>query len=368
MVRSFGLIGVLAGLGIFAQPARAELPRSMYTVESVAVDVTNPLPVRAREIAIANAHVLAFQRLMHRFIPEPEVARISLPNAAELDRLAAAIEVVDEKSAGGRYLGRITIVFRPDEVKKRLKASGLPYSLTQGRPALVIAANDNGLDPAALRHAIDNLPRDSWLQPVMGPIGENEADLAAALGGDLPTLRAMAQRAGAVTASIVKLVPDPVVLGDAKSGGGFTVNVQVYGLSGDGPIPVMVARGGLQSVHITPEPTDGGDGIWARAAAAVADRVNEPWKRETAQDSSVQINVDARASFRTLAEWLTIREALVNAQAVVKMDLAELTTTSAALNLTIAGSPEKLSYALAQRDIRLQVDGPLWRFSRMGAR
>ncbi len=359
----FFALGVLC----LGRGAYADLPRALYTVEAVSVDVTNSLPIRAREMAIANAHVIAFQRLMRRFIPEPELFRIAVPNAAELDRLVAAIEVVDEKSAGGRYLGRITVVFRPDEVRKRLRASGLPYSLTLGRPALVIAANDGGLDPGGLRRALEGLPKDGWLQPVLVPVGENETEMTAALGGDVPTLRAMTQRAGLTIAATAKLIPDPASLGDAKSTG-FTVSVQVYGLSAEGPIPVMVPRGGAQTFHIGPEASDGPDGMWQRAAMGIADRVNEPWKRDTAQDNAVQITVDARANFNTLAEWLAIRDALSNAQSVARMDLGELTTTSAVMSLTVAGSPDKLAFALAQRDIRLHVDGPVWRFSRINAR
>ena len=73
--------------------AFADLPRSLFTVESVPVDATNPLPVRARESAIAQAHALGFARLIRRFVPEAEAARFPMPTAAELDRLTSSIEV-----------------------------------------------------------------------------------------------------------------------------------------------------------------------------------------------------------------------------------------------------------------------------------
>jgi hypothetical protein len=358
----FGFIIAVLCTGFGMQAARAELPRALFTVEAVAVDVSNPLPIRAREIAIANAQAIAFQRLIRRFVPEPEVGRIPLPNAAELERLAAAIEVVEEKSVTGRYVGRITVVFRPDEVRKKLKASGQIFSLTLGRPALIIAGGDSNVDVAALRRAIDGLPKGAWLEPPLAPIGESDADMNAAIGGDLPVLAAMVQRAGVSIAATVKVAADPPAVPTAPPG--YSVSVQLYGADGN----VITPRGQPTVFHIAPEPLDGTEGLWARLAHTAVDRVNEPWKRETAQDLSVSVTIDARAAYGSLSDWLAIRDALANSQSVTKMDIMELSTNSAQLSLTVAGTPDKLGFALAQRNVRLSIDGPVWRLSRMAGR
>jgi len=324
--------------------------RALFTVESVSVEVTDTQALRARDNAIATARVIAYQRLLRRFIPEPEVQRAPSLSPGDLDRLVAAIEVLDEKAAGARHVARISVVFRPDEVRKRLKASGLPYSLTQARPALAILGAEGG-DVAALRRGFEAAPKDGWLQNAVLPVGESDADIAQALNGDAGVLAALAQRAGVTTVAVVKAA--------SAEAPAIQLSVQVW---------ANAPRGPAQMIRMAPEPGENPDLFWTRVAGAALDRINEYWKRDSAQDYAVQINVRANARFANLAEWVAIREALALSPAVVKAEVEDLSIAQAHLALTVAGTPDRLAIALAQRDIRLEVEGETWRLSRMGAK
>jgi hypothetical protein len=370
MIRAFFVRCLAAGMGFLTLSplaAHADLPRSLFTVEAVPVDATNPLPVRARESAIAQAHALGFARLIRRFVPDAEAARFPMPNAAELERLTSSIEVVDEKTAGARYVAHITVVFKPDEIRKRLRSSGQIYSLTQGKPALLVVVGDNATDPVPLRHALENQPKGAWLQPGLLPINEAEADLTQAGAGEPVALAAIAQRSGLKSLAVVKIISDPALPGAPPAPTNVSLSVQTFAPNEVKP-DQWTARAPAQSFRPSPEGFDGLDGFWTKAAILVLEKVNEPWKRDTALDLSVQINVDAQAEFTGLGDWLVIREALANQPSIIRSELIELTTNHTRLALSVAGAPDKLAFALAQRDIRLTLDGALWRMTRMAVK
>jgi hypothetical protein len=191
--------------------------------------------------------------------------------------------------------------------------------------------------------------------------------LAQAGAGEPAALTAIAQRSGLKSLAIVKIIPDPAVPGAPPSPTSVSLSVQAFAPN-DAKTDQWTARGPAQTFRPGPEGFDGLDGFWAKTAITVLEKVNEPWKRDTALDLSVQINVDAQAEFSGLSDWLYIRDALGNQPSVIKSELVELTTNHARLALSVAGAPDKLAFALAQRDIRLTLDGALWRMTRMAVK
>ena len=353
MSSALGLILFLCLMLGVAPAARADLPRALFTVQGVPVDVTSNSLIHARETAISNAQFAAVQRLMRRFVPESEIGRFGSFTLAEIERLVAAVEVVEEKSAGNRYVGLITVVFRPEEVKRTLRVSGVPFTMTLARPILVVPQAEDRDVLQSWHAAFDKLPRAGWLEGFDLPNSESEGDAAA-----LARANHIDQIVFARIVPEAATPPSPLIPS-------VTISLQLYGQPTADPAAANFSSPSLtDTLHLAREPLDNNETLLRRAAATVMDRVNEPWIRTTADSQSVQSTYSVRASFESLGDWLALRDVLSSASNVTKVDVDELSVGFARLELTISGTPEKLVFALAQRDVRLQTDGQLWRITR----
>src|SRR5215212_11653086 len=117
--------------------ARAQASNT-YTVTGVDVDVTAPDAVQARQQGIAEARRKAAKMLVDRVVSSEDRARVGMPNDAALEGMVRGIEFVRERSAPGRYIATLNVVFSPEPVKAWLGGAGVKVTETVSRPALVI--------------------------------------------------------------------------------------------------------------------------------------------------------------------------------------------------------------------------------------
>ena len=131
-----------------------------YTVTGVDVDVSAPDAVQARQQGIAEARRKAAKMLVDRVVAPEDRARVSLPNDASLEGMVRGIEFVRERSAPGRYIATLNVVFQPDPVKAWLGQAGVKIAETVSRPALVIPLwkGRAGVEPLDDRNAW----REAW--------------------------------------------------------------------------------------------------------------------------------------------------------------------------------------------------------------
>ena len=85
-----------------------------YTVTGVDVDVTAPDAVQARQQGIAEARRKAAKMLVDRIVAPEDRARVTIPGDASLEGMVRGIEFVRERSAPGRYIATLNVVFQPD--------------------------------------------------------------------------------------------------------------------------------------------------------------------------------------------------------------------------------------------------------------
>jgi hypothetical protein len=105
-----------------------------------------------------------------------------------------------------------------------------------------------------------------------------------------------------------------------------------------------------------------------RAAGAVADTLQEEWKRTTSVDFSTQSSVAARVPFRTLQEWVAIRRTLEATRAIQRVAVEEMTVGGARIRLDHVGRVDQLQTALAQSNVMLAADNQgQWTISRNAA-
>ena len=132
-----------------------------YTVTGVDVDVTAPDAVQARQQGIARSPPQGGQdagrprRGAGR--PRPRAARST---TRSLEGMVRGIEFVRERSAPGRYIATLNVVFQPDPVKAWLGQAGVKIAETVSRAALVIPLwkGKAGVEPLDDRNAW----REAW--------------------------------------------------------------------------------------------------------------------------------------------------------------------------------------------------------------
>ena len=131
-----------------------------YTVTGVDVDVSAPDAVQARQQGIAEARRKAAKMLVDRVVAPEDRARVTIPSDANLEGMVRGIEFVRERSAPGRYIATLNVVFQPDPVKAWLGQAGVKIAETVSRAALVIPLwkGKAGVEPLDDRNAW----REAW--------------------------------------------------------------------------------------------------------------------------------------------------------------------------------------------------------------
>lgn len=127
----------LAFLTVFwALPAAAQtVENAEYTVEGVQVDVSAKNAVMAREKALAEAQVKAFEKLAERLLPSDRFATFTPPDADTVSLLVQDFEVTNEQLSATRYKGTFTVRFRPSAVQAQWAQGNMPQQPAASTPA-----------------------------------------------------------------------------------------------------------------------------------------------------------------------------------------------------------------------------------------
>jgi len=360
-VRRLGLLAVLTiSAMLAAAPARAIEP---YAVAGVAVEVEGPDDEATRATALAEASVLAWQRLVDRLVlPEDKVGAPAL-SAAEIAPLLASHEVESEAPTSRSYAASFRFRFLPDAVAALLAASGLRFTEAIGRPLVVLPLFGKGEaavlwgDPNPWRQAWANYRDQDGLVPLVVPLGELQdlalVDAPQAVAGDE---RAMADLAALHAAGGV-LVLQAELGSDAKTKlPRVSVRSQGYGTAAVGPI----------SFGLTAEPDESEDRLWQRAAETAAALIQLEWKRLTAVSYGTQSSLRAQVTIAALQDWLLARQILEASPFVIAVQVLSLSQSRADIVIEHRGTAEQLSRALAQNELFLQQGAGGWEL-RLGA-
>lgn len=175
----FGLFAVVSlALSV---PALAQIS---YTVEGVEVDVTAANAVKAREEALKQAQVKAFEQLALGALGEEGMAAYTMPDADTVMALVQDFEVTNEQLSARRYKGVFTVRFRPALAQQYLyvqtqqagdEAPATAPSSAYGDPVPAAAYNDQ-----AASGAVD--PRSQIpapAAPVYQPAAQNKSVIRA---------------------------------------------------------------------------------------------------------------------------------------------------------------------------------------------
>jgi len=318
-----------------AQAAAVPAPADPFTVTNVKVDATAESAQTARDAAMAQGRPLAWTRIYRRLTPQAQWGRQPRLADAQLFRLIRSFEVSGERRSTTRYLADVTFHFNPVAVRALLRQSGVAFTETRSRPAVVIpVVGDERFDPMSMWAAAwsDEVYR-AGLVPMALPEagGENEeilsrTDLAQA---DWASVAPLAQRYGAGVVVIAIASPD-----------GRSVRAIEISAMGRTPSSFAFAQPNFPAL-----------------ADAVTDKVAESWKSRASVDYATRARLVADVQFTSLEEWSRIRAQLTAVRAISDFEVVGIARNEAEVDVAYFGRVEQLRDAMAQQNLVL-VNGP----------
>lgn len=335
---------VLQAAGAAAQSA------DLWKVANVPVDATGASPSAAKEAALTQGRRKAWGEVFKRITPSNEWARQPQITDQELEQMVRSFDISGEKHSSTRYLATVTYVFNPGGVRAALRRSGTQFSESTSKPVLVVPLNGTAWAPdSAWGRAWMLQAQRGRLVPVAVPIGDVQ-DMAAlatvSSAADWPIVKSLADRYGASSV---------LVASATKSGAGFAVNTTHIRPDGRNQ----------RSGSYAPQGAEDEASLAVRASGAIAEGLQEDWKRSTSVDYGQQSTLALSVPFGTLAEWVSIRRHLESTKLIQRVVVDEVNMGTAKVRLEYVGKVDQLQTALSQTNLFLAADATgNWTLSR----
>ncbi len=302
--------------------------------------------------------------------------------------LESGFVVYGEKSSSTTYRALITYRFKPDEVRRLLRAARIPYSEAQTRTALVLPVlqTDRGVylweENNPWMAAWKARPYTHELTPMTAPLGdlEDAARISArqALALNQVRLKAMAEQYS---------VPQVIV-----------AHARLTRKDDRDQLSVRLINGYRESADVDGAAPDGGDGVPGGAQTALSPRsdfaqeagavlgqsflteasgnfpvlaersielsiakYSKEWKARTLVDYGAENVLEGTAFFQSIAEWTKIRAALVETPLVGSVQVSALSRRGAEMRMRLFGEPQRLVTALESQGLVLWTEtGERW--------
>ncbi len=334
------------------QAPASRSPAQVFVISGVAVDASAQSAAAARPIALQDGQRRAFSQLLRRLTLPEDHSRLPQPSENLLNDTIAGFEIDEERTSATRYLGRITVRFRPDAVRAVLQAQKLSYAEVLSRPLLLLPVWQTA-EGARLWEA-DNPWREALRR-------RTESD------GLVPLLLAEASSAPDA-APLDRLLNDPgrmQSLAQARqAGSALLVAASLSGQDGGARVEVLpfYPPSDTSPDHILPFIVNGAtpDEALATAATELARRIESRWKRATRLDLDRPGQISAAAGFTSLADWIKLRDRLAEVPAIRRSEILRLSHRDAQILLDFYGEPAQLAIALAQKEIDLRQREGFW--------
>jgi hypothetical protein len=278
-------------------------------------------------------------------------ARVTIPSDASLEGMVRGIEFVRERSAPGRYIATLNVVFQPDPVKAWLGQAGVKIAETVSRAALVIPLwkGKAGVEPLDDRNAW----REAWRAldtagsavPVTvlrgDQLDQNAVTAEELYVGDVSALARLNERYRAPTIVVA------IVEGDKDSG-----PLTVGGLRYD-------TQTGARSE--IPRTTVADSAQLATAAKQIHQKLDEQWRSVATVRRDSQDTIDVYVPIRALGDWVQVRQRLGGVPALKSIVVRNLESDRAEIRLEYFGTTDELQRTLASAGLALDKEADKWR-------
>ncbi|MGI9374340.1 MAG: DUF2066 domain-containing protein [Hyphomicrobiales bacterium] len=347
-------IFLAGGLIVFGGARQAALADA-WRVSNVKVDVTAENAPEAKMIAIGEAQLIAFKRLIDRVVPAENAAKLRDLPPKSVRPLMASVSIQEESVAPKRYIAKLSVRFLQGKTKALLASYGVKFAEKQSDPVLLVPIwlGPEGADMWSkdnpLRRAWDDIDLENALVPFVIATGDRTdketITPAEALQGNWQKLQGLQLRYGAST----------ILVAAAQPKSDISLRAVMFGSSPVGNIKF--------------DNEYSGDDL--EAAAKIAARtqfqaVQERWKkknlvvhRRSVSNGSANV-VKIAVPLTNLAEWNVLRSRIQATNGVGRIDVNSLSARGAIISIAFAGSLNQLRNAFYQTGFSLQQNRGTW--------
>jgi len=311
-----------------ALSARAADP---FTIVGVPVAARGSSAIEAQTIAIRAGQAEAARRLMERLTLESDRQSNPLPplSADGAARMIRALEIANERRSSNRYLGDITVAFKPRDVQAYLSSAGLTMITSQSRERLVLPFLGGRLDPEGEEYEAWSKNRyANALTPIRALPAEDISSLGLSslrpsIADDLDRLRNLGQIAGV----------EQILIANYTGGG-----IRVTDVALDtGETDQFVASG-------------------YEAERQIVTRLEQDWKANTAVLAGQAENMSVSVLYSSLEDWQALKAAIDGSAQIQDARLDAMSKDGALMSLTYAGDMDRLKRELAYKGVDIRED------------
>ena len=322
----FAVAALVIGFGAAAEAQT----RDIYTVRDIEVEERADTVIAAQQQAFASARIQGAYQLIDRLtLPEDRSGKLEpgAIDAALADRLAAAVDVEEEERGGGRYVGRLAVVYNPANIRSFLEERAIPY-VDQPAPKAVVFPVSDRFAPSVWA--------DVWPDESQGRLAtfETSRSSLATPASDWTELGEDVRSANARRAIKANLTGSP---------GSFRVELSSLTAAGESPL------GSTPPVATLEE-----------AADAAARTLDEVWKEQSIVRSTERTPARSTVLFTSLVEWNSLRSALARSPLVSDFAIEGLARGGAVVKFVYAGDEQRLMSNLRERGVLLQASQSGW--------
>ena len=349
-------------IGTGGERAVAQQSDETFTIHDVQVDASAASSAQAREIAIANGEKQAIQRLFDGMVLKRDQPFLPNLDVSQIAALVDGVSVADEKVSRTRYLARLTVYFKVEDIRTLLQRAGIAFSETKAKPVLVLPVLET--DGYATLWTNPNPWLSAWQAydqtdshvPFILPKGgaQEAASISAedVITGNPDTIMKLADayQIDDVYLAYGRLERDP-----------YSGKVVMRALFlRFGTMPAVLGDDMVQA-PMDAMPADRLPALMSSAVGTTVEDMKDDWKRQTLVHYGAEVSLAATVPVATLADWVRVRRKLENTPVIRDVSVTSMTVHEARIAIKYLGNQQQLALALAQSDLQLaQNDAGDW--------
>jgi len=325
----------------------------VFTIRNISVDIYSNTSEQARDIALEEAQIKGFNKLMNKMLLKGEYDKIANFDEDKILELVEEIEVEDEKTTANRYIGKIVVKFKRNLVLRFLKSNNIKFSITKSKPLLILPIYKYG----GITYLWDdkNIWKDLWntsdddgtLIPIR-PSGGKFKDFIyfnpnQAIQKNLKNLEIIAANNNS-TGVLIAILKKKYNRDKTKIE--LNLDLSIHRFDG----------GSINNFKDTIEVDADAfsDDLLLKAKSKVENFVKNQWKVQnilSTQRNSMKLIVN----FNNLKEWIDIRELINNVSIIDQYIIQNFSKDSAIISVSFSGNYNQLKIALKQSDLELNI-------------
>ena len=349
-------VGVCVASATTTTRAAAEDARNVFEVHRVKVDVTAATAAAAKDLALAEAEVRAFETLFDRLAPARQRASLGKVPPAQIQAATRSFWVTEEKVSPVRYLATLNYAFRADRVRAIARERGVPL-ITQISPRVLVVPVYEPGDGQRLLWEEENPWRRAWagltadglvpiVVPAPGSAGTGPGDASQAAAGDSTQLAALASRLGVF--EVLVAVASPTGAAATR-----TLNVTLKRKPSFAPQSET-------TVTVRREANESDDDHFARAALVTLNTLEDEWKVANLVQEGGNTIAAVDVAVGDLAAWLAVQPRLEKLPTVERVDALLFARDRVRVNIHHTGTPAELSARLERAGFSIISSGSVW--------